>query len=129
MREMKLFIFLCDQATESECLKKLLVGTTQTNSLWAATIRVGDEIYLFNFNTGVIRGPYSATSGADCLDPGAWGGRFPIQVRISKTSLTRHADNRAVSCPATLRKRRPNGDLGTAATSLFSWLQEYGKLT
>ena len=58
--ESRAFLFLCDQATESECLAKRLMGTPQSNALWALSVQPGDHVYLFNFNTRVIRGPYAA---------------------------------------------------------------------
>lgn len=126
MQEKKSYLFLCDQSTESECLQKLLVGTTQTNSLWAVTVTAGDEIYLFNYQTGVIRGPYAASSGADCHDPTAWGGKFPVQIRISRTPETRQSDNHRKDAPSFLRKRRPHHDLASNASELFSWIQQHG---
>src|SRR5438046_1740060 len=113
MAKKNAFMFLCTETTESECLERQMVGTTQANAIWTMSIREGDDIYLFNFHTGVIRGPYLASSTADCYDPAAWGGQFPIQVRISKTPLTREADNHAADAPPLLRrKKRPSGDLG-----------------
>jgi hypothetical protein len=129
MTEKNAFMFLCDQTTELECLEKQMVGTSQANAIWAMTVKMGDHVYLFNFNTGVVRGPYSASSSADCFDAAAWGGKFPIQVRISKTAWTRQADNRATNAPAILRKKRPSGEIGPAAIILFSWLQEHGVLS
>lgn len=123
------FMFLCDQETESECLANLMVGTTQLNAIWAAAIKSGDDIYLFNFKSGVVRGPYSAASGVDCFDRSAWRGRFPIQVRISPTDYTRQADSRTANAPSVLMKKRPSGDLGTAAQELFLWLQTQSKST
>jgi hypothetical protein len=120
------YMFLCDQRTEAECLQKQIVGTTQLNALWCMDIRAGDDIYLFNFNTGVVRGPFVAISRADCHEPTAWGGQFPIQVRISKTAMTRQADNRAANAPLILNKKRPSGNLGKAGIELFGWLQEIG---
>ena len=32
-------------------------------------IKIGDDIYLFNFSTGLIHGPFLAVSGADCHEP------------------------------------------------------------
>jgi hypothetical protein len=129
MAEKNSFIFLCDQATESECLNKELVGTPHANAIWAARIKTGDDIYLFNFNTGLIRGPYAASSGADCFDSTAWGGKFSVQVRIAKTPLTKQAYSNAANAPSMLRKPRPSGDLGLAAKDLMSWLQECGEST
>ena len=127
MEQKGAFMFLCDQHTESECLVKQLFGTTQANAEWALKVREGDDLYLYNFKTGVVRGPYTASSGADCFDLKAWNGRFPIQVRISKTAFTKEADLGAPSAPALLRKRHPSGDLGVAAAELFRWLQEHGR--
>ena len=61
-------------------MRKNLVGTTQANAIWALAVREEDNIYLFNFKTGVIRGPYKAISTTDCHDPSAWSGKFPIQA-------------------------------------------------
>jgi hypothetical protein len=119
-------MFLCNQETENECLRKQMVGTTAINYSWCMNIQAGDDIYLFNFNTGVVRGPYTATSTADCHDPAAWQGKFPVQVRIAATPVTRQADNRDVNAPAILRKRRPSGALDTVASELFTWLRNVG---
>jgi Development and cell death domain len=119
-------MFLCDQTTEPECLQKHLVGTTQLNALWCMDIQAGDDIYLFNFNTGVVRGPYVAISGVDCHDPTAWSGKFPIQVRISETLVTRQADNRGANTPPILKKRRPSGALGQMGSDVFAWLHKIG---
>ena len=36
------YVFLCDATTETECLNRRLVGTTQQNALRALNIRPGD---------------------------------------------------------------------------------------
>ena len=127
MAEERAFLFLCDQATESECLTKQLMGTPQANALWAMNIQPGDYIYLFNYNTRFIRGPYTAVSSADCHEPSAWRGKFPVQVRVAATQLTRIADSNSPSVPALLSRRRPLHVLGAAATELFAWIQASGK--
>ena|ERR1035437_3944542 len=127
MAEERAFLFLCDQATESECLTKQLMGTPQANVLWAMSVQMGDYIYLLNFNTRVIRGPYTAVSTADCHEPSAWRGKFPIQVKVAKTSLTKIADSHSPGAPGVLSRRRPAHVLGAVAAELFSWMQESGK--
>jgi len=120
------FIFLCTQETEPECLEKQMVGTTQSNALWAATIKAGDDIYLFNFNTRFLRGPYTATGGADCYYPTAWRGAFPVQVKVAPiTAVTRVADGK-ISTPSVLRKSKPSGNISKDAAELFSWIQQFG---
>ena len=126
MNPSKSYIFLCDHTTESECLEKLLVGTTLENSLWAVTVEVGDWIYLFNYNTGAIYGPFTASSSADCHDATAWRGKFPVQIKIARTSATKKSDNHLKSAPSFLRRRRPNHDPGPNSEELFSWMQQTG---
>jgi hypothetical protein len=127
MAEERAFLFLCDQATESECLARQLMGTPQANALWALDIKPGDYIYLFNYNTRFIRGPYRAVSGADCHEPLAWRGKFPIQIRVSTTGLTKMADSHSPGAPGVLSRRRPLHVLGAAAADVFAWIQEAGK--
>ena len=91
------------------------------------TIQPGDFIYLFNFNTRVIRGPYNAVTSADCHEPSAWRGKFPIQVRVATSSLTRIADGHSPGVPGVLSRRRPLHVLGTAAAELLSWIQQSGR--
>lgn len=120
------FIFLCNLETESECLQKQLVGTSYPNAMWAAEIKPGEDIYLFNFDTRVVRGPYSSTSIADAHDPAAWAGKFPLQVRVSATPRTRKADARSTNSPSILKKRLPTGAVDDPA-ELFSWIQRNGE--
>src|ERR1017187_1197470 len=108
MAEKCAFLFFCDQGTEAECLVTQLVGSPQTNALWAVEIRFGDRIYLLNLNTRIIRGPYSAISSADCHNPVAWGGRFPIQVKVAKTDQTRVGDAQSKGAPPFLLRRLPS---------------------
>lgn len=126
MAEERAFLFLCDQETESECLSRHLVGSPQESALWAMNVQYGDYIYLFNFNTRVIRGPYTAVSTADCHEPSAWRGKFPVQVKVAVTSLTKVADGHSPGAPSVLLRRRPAHVLGTAAAGLFSWIQKSG---
>jgi Development and cell death domain len=103
-----------------------MVGTTLANALWAATIKPGDDIYLFNFEARRLYGPYLAVSGADCHDPSAWGGGFPLQVKTSKTALTRRVKDCSSNAPAILSKRRPTGEIGRWRKELLTWQQENG---
>jgi len=122
------FLFLCDEATEAECITRQLMGTSHANALWAMSVQKGNYIYLLNFNTRVIRGPYTAVSTADCYEPSAWGGRFPVQVKVAKTTLTKRAEGHLPGAPGVLSKSRPpHALLGAASVELFSWIQAVGK--
>jgi len=124
---MRAYLFLCDEVTETECLQRRLVGTTYANAIWAAAIQAKDEVFLYNFHTGSLLGPFFAASTADCHCPDAWGGRFPIQVRIEATALTRRANTGASAFPLPTRKRRPSGVLEEQVRdSLVAWLARVG---
>ena len=126
---MKLYFFLCDHATESECLTQQLFGTTSSNVEWALTIASGDAVFLYNFHTGDIWGPFEAVSTADCHEKRAWGGKFPVQIRVAKTSASRRGNlitaNRRDFL--TWRGSRPPHVLDDPlASSLLSWMSEQG---
>ena len=128
MADKNAFMFFCSHATEAECIEKQLVGSTQENAIWTMGINKGDDIYLFNFDTRTIRGPYSAASTVDCYDAFAWRGKFPVQVRIVETARTRKADSNAADAPSILSRRLPPHNLGTAAAQLLEWIQKVGKV-
>src|SRR5262245_38733304 len=85
---MKCFIFLCDSTTEQECLERRLFGANsgESASLHYSKVSVGDRLFLYNFETGLVRGPFAAvTKCVNNLEPGAWKSarrRFPWQVRV-----------------------------------------------
>jgi hypothetical protein len=122
---MRVFCFLCDVTTESECLSRLLVGTTITNAEWALEILVGDSICLYNFQTGDIWGPFAAVSGTDCHEPGAWGGRFPLQVRVAKTPESRRSTLATAKGKQFLFRGRPRHVMEEQlASSILSWVKQ-----
>ena len=85
---MRTFIFLCDMTTEQECLDRSLFGTNAGENLQHHynQIAVGDRLFLYNFETGILRGPFTAlTACTHNLDPAAWKKTrrsFPWQVRV-----------------------------------------------
>lgn len=123
------FMFLCTQETESECLERALMGTTQKNALWAMSVKPGDDIFLLNFQSAIIRGPYSAASVADCHDPTAWHGQFPVQIKVVRSDRTKKVSI-GVNAPAILRRRSPfSGDLADSTRAVDLWIQENGEST
>jgi hypothetical protein len=103
---LKAFVFVCDKQTEQACIDRKLVGTTLANGLWTSEIQKGDEVFLYNFQSGTIWGPFVAETRVDQYDPNAWGGRFPLQVRISASSATRKVEGFGDLLPRN-RKNRP----------------------
>jgi len=108
---MATFAFLCDSRTEKECFEKQLVGTTQANAVWAASIQRGDTLFLYNFHSGFVHGPLAASGKADLHDPHAWGAQFPIQVRFEKLDATRSVRAADVASSSTLKVLRRGGPL------------------
>lgn len=85
---MSAFIFLCDFTTEQECLDRKLFGTNpgEMHQHHYSKINVGDTLFLYNFETGMLRGPFSAVTTCKMnIEPTAWRKTkrsFPWQVRV-----------------------------------------------
>jgi hypothetical protein len=84
---MAAFIFICDMTTEQECLDRKLFGTNpgDQHKHHYSKIAVGDTLFLYNFETGFLRGPYVAATVCKMnIEPTAWKKSrrsFPWQVR------------------------------------------------
>jgi hypothetical protein len=77
------YIFLCSDATEDECLKRKLLGGTSSYLKYVKDLRTGDFLYLYNFNSKRLHGPFVAVGVAGTeLVPLAWGGQYPVQVKF-----------------------------------------------
>jgi DNA modification methylase len=77
------FIFACTQKTEAECFNRLLFGTDRVYGPIVIRIRKGDLLFLNNVNINVMYGVFRAVSdGGFKIDPKAWGGRYPYQVKV-----------------------------------------------
>lgn len=93
---MRTFIFLCDMTTEQECLDRSLFGTNTGASVQHhySNVAVGDRLFLYNFETGSMRGPFAAlTRCTHNLEPSAWKKTrrsFPWQVRVDDGGANRH---------------------------------------
>jgi hypothetical protein len=86
------FIFLCDFATEQECLDRSLFGTNpgEAHRDHYSKIKAGDTLFLYNFDAGMMRGPFAALTPCQMnLEPSAWKKarrNFPWQVRVDPAS-------------------------------------------
>jgi DNA modification methylase len=77
------FIFACTQKTEAECFKRFLFGTDKVYGPIVIRIRKGDLLFLNNVDTDVLYGVFKAISNGDFkIEPEAWGGRYPYQVKV-----------------------------------------------
>jgi hypothetical protein len=89
------FIFLCDLSTEQECLDRRLFGTNpgDAHKFHYGKIAVGDTLFLYNLETGFLRGPYAAlTTCQQNIEPAAWRKskrNFPWQVRVDDAGASK----------------------------------------
>jgi len=78
------FIFMCSGATKPDCYRHRVLGLPRGRLEAVSRIRRGAALFLYDFDTKHLYGPYNADSdgGAD-LVPGAFRGRFPAQVKFT----------------------------------------------
>ncbi len=77
------FIMLCDDSTEEECLRRNLFGDMARRLENLDEIESGDMGFLLNINRDELMGAFRACSEAQLhIEPDAWDGRFPSQVRV-----------------------------------------------
>ena len=110
---MPAYVFLCDAATEEECLRRRLAGTTQQNALWVLKIQLKDTLYIYNFQSGTLHGPLIVNASPDCHEPDAWSGRFPVQVRFEMAEDFRSVRAAEFASPSTMRILRRGGLLNS----------------
>lgn len=81
------FIFRCSNETYSECIEKMLFGQTDSMAISVSKIKISDIIFLHNVQSEILEGPYFAISnGTRNINPDAWNGKFPQQVKVEKKS-------------------------------------------
>lgn len=85
------YLFRSSRTTYSECIDKMLVGQKEVNSADVLNIKQGDIIFLhytgkyLPIEEQFVEGPYFAlTNGKRDIEPTAWNGDFPYQVKIEK---------------------------------------------
>jgi hypothetical protein len=76
---MEVFIFKCNNKTQSECLRKSLFGSRES---WANEVSADSVCLLYNFQSEIVYGVWRATGTKGLLDENAFDGRFPNQVRV-----------------------------------------------
>ena len=80
----RFFILNCTDETEKECIKRNLFGTNASDAWLLDALQIGDTGFLFNIDSNALHGVFEAKSQPQpYIEPGAWQGRFPIQVRVA----------------------------------------------
>lgn len=76
-------VFACTNSTEEESFKRLLFGTNKVYAPGAMKVKKGDFLFLLNLDSDLLHGIFRAVSDAQVnLEPEAWHGRYPYQVRV-----------------------------------------------
>lgn len=79
----KCFIMLCTNGTEKECLDRNLFGDRDWRLQYLSEIKMGDIGLLFNLSGDKLIGVFRARSEPQLnIEPDAWAGNFPAQVRV-----------------------------------------------
>ena len=79
----RIFIMLCNDLTEGECLERNLFGDKAKNLQLLNEINQGDIGLLLNIDKDELIGIFRACSEPQLhIEPDAWNGRFAAQVRV-----------------------------------------------
>jgi len=87
MLKKQCFIMICTNSTEEECFSRNLFGDTKKRENFLRPIKKGDIGFLYNINKDILYGVYIAkTKVKENIEKDAWGGSFPLQVKVAQIS-------------------------------------------
>lgn len=124
---MVIWIFECNHETQFECFALNLFGSS---AKWPLEVRLAEYCLLYNYTRGgehSIFGVFRATTnGGRDMEPKAWGGRYPNQVRVSlaskeRLSVPRFNIKKLITDFQGNKARVRNKIFGNAAEELFQY--------
>lgn len=87
---MKAYIFRCNSKTKDELFERMLFGEERDYLQLVKSITPEVLLFLYNTSTYEFSGPYKpASAGGEYLVKGAWGDRFPAQIKFELTPETK----------------------------------------
>jgi len=90
----KCFIMLCSQYTEQECLNRNLFGDKKWKLNLLHDVEEGDIGFLLNTSDNKLIGIFKAISKPQLnIEPEAWNGNYPAQIRVALISELQHINN------------------------------------
>jgi len=79
------YVFICSHRTERECFERKLFAMPMSDWNRVAEVKKGDILFLLNYQSNRLHGVFEATTdGTLNIEPYAFDGRFPAQVRVRR---------------------------------------------
>jgi len=77
------YVFACTNASQDECFKRLLFGSSKVYGAAAMRVKKGDFLFLWNLDSDLLYGVFKAVSDGQLnIVSEAWQEKYPYQVKV-----------------------------------------------